>query len=70
MDNFNAEDGLKFTRSSRCVDANDCVEVARLKDGRIAIRLTSISASPALIATDNEWRAFVSGVKLGDFDQV
>jgi Domain of unknown function (DUF397) len=47
----------------------NCVEVARLQDGRIAVRDTKDrSIGPALIFTQPEWDAFLSGAKDGEFD--
>jgi uncharacterized protein DUF397 len=47
----------------------DCVEVAHLDDGGRAVRDTKDGgAGPVLLFTSSEWRAFVAGVKDGEFD--
>lgn len=55
-----------FTVSSFCSLGN-CVEVGRSPDGTILVRDTKDTAQ-ALAFTDEEWMAFVSGVKAGEFD--
>ncbi|OLT13845.1 DUF397 domain-containing protein [Pseudonocardia sp. CNS-139] len=45
-----------------------CVEVADLPDGRRAVRDTKdFGTGPILLFGPEEWRAFVAGVKSGDF---
>jgi hypothetical protein len=63
----NEFDNLKFRASSFCTSGG-CVEVALLSDGRVAVRDSKDGAKPAHIFTVEEWRAFVSGVKGGEFD--
>jgi hypothetical protein len=46
----------------------NCVEVAELPDGQVAIRNSRDAAGPALVFTPGEWTAFVSGARDGDFD--
>lgn len=46
----------------------DCVEVARLKTGEVAVRHSKAPDGPALVYTPSEVRAFLSGVKDGEFD--
>lgn len=47
----------------------NCVEVADLPDGGRLVRDTKLGeASPVLRYTADEWRAFVAGVKVGEFD--
>jgi predicted secreted Zn-dependent protease len=60
--------GLRWRRSTRC-STNSCVEVADLADGGAAIRDTKAGADgPILVFSGEEWRAFVAGVKAGEFD--
>jgi Domain of unknown function (DUF397) len=55
----------KSTRSG----ANGCVEVAFIDDGRIAVRDSKDrQRGPVLKFTAEEWRAFVGGVRGGEFD--
>lgn len=56
----------EFRVSSFC-SYGDCVEVGQLPGGSVAIRDTK-NRSVALEFTPEEWSAFVSGVKNGEFD--
>jgi hypothetical protein len=49
-------------------NGGDCVEVADLPDGSRAVRDSKDRSGPSLLFTPAEWRAFVEGVKLGEFD--
>lgn len=57
--------GSDWLRSSLC-GAGNCVEVASLGDG-VAVR-DSKGGTDLLVFTADEWRAFVGGVKIGEFD--
>jgi hypothetical protein len=46
----------------------NCVELAKLPDGGIAVRNSRFPDGPALIYTRDEIRALVLGVKDGEFD--
>ena len=46
----------------------NCVEIAQLADGQVAIRNSRHPAGPALVFSPDEWAAFVGGAKDGDFD--
>jgi len=46
----------------------NCVEIAHLPDGQVAVRNSRHSAGPALVFTSAEWAAFVGGARDGDFD--
>jgi hypothetical protein len=46
----------------------NCVEIAHLPDGQVAVRNSRHPAGPALVFTPGEWAAFVGGAKDGDFD--
>ncbi|WP_067965780.1 DUF397 domain-containing protein [Nocardiopsis trehalosi] len=48
--------------------SGNCVEVARLADGGIAVRNSRHPNGPALIYTPGEMTAFVQGAKQGAFD--
>ncbi len=54
-------------RKSSHSNANGCVEVARRSDG-IAVRDSKDSDGPVLLFTHHEWRAFLAGVRDGEFD--
>lgn len=60
--------GPRF-RVSSFSGGENCVEVARLEDGTIAVRHSrSATAGGGLVFTEDEWVAFVAGVKNGEFD--
>jgi len=55
-------------RKSGDSDTGGCVEVAALPGDGVQVRDTKDRAGGAQNYTDREWRAFVSGVKAGQFD--
>jgi hypothetical protein len=58
-------------RRSRMSGANgNCVEVATLESGEIAVRNSRFPNGPALIYTSAEMAAFLAGAKDGEFDDV
>jgi hypothetical protein len=48
----------------------ECVEVAQLPDGEIAVRNSRFPDGPALVYTRAEIAAFLAGAKDGEFDHV
>ena len=58
---------IEFRVSSFC-SFGSCVEVGRTPDGAVLVRDTKDRAQQALAFTDEEWAAFVAGVKAGEFD--
>lgn len=57
---------VKSSRSSS--NGGECVEVALLSGDRRGVRDSKDPSGPALVFTHSEWAAFVSGVKLGEFE--
>lgn len=57
-----------WRRSSLCVNAG-CVEVGAA-GGHVLVRDSKADASPVLVYTVDEWRAFLAGVKAGEFDDL
>lgn len=47
----------------------NCVEVADLPDGGIAVRHSKNPAGPIIEYTASEWDAFLQGAKAGEFDR-
>jgi hypothetical protein len=52
---------VKSTRSGPT--GGNCVEVAFIGDGQVAVRNSRHPAGPALVFTAAEWDAFVGGTK-------
>jgi hypothetical protein len=59
---------VRWGKSRRSSAQGNCVETARLSDGEVAVRNSRHPSGPALIFTQAEARAFLEGVKDGDFD--
>jgi hypothetical protein len=55
-------------RSSSFCGTGGCVEVAALADGRVAVRDSKDRDRSMQVYSAAEWRAFVAGVKNGEFD--
>lgn len=63
-------DGVVWRKSHFSNPSGNCVEVAALPDGGVAIRNSRDPQGPVLIYTPRELDAFVRGVKGGDFDDL
>jgi hypothetical protein len=60
---------VTWRKSSRSgPTGGNCVEIAQLSDGSVAVRNSRFPAGPALIFTTAEWNAFMGGAKDGEFD--
>jgi hypothetical protein len=53
---------------SRACSSDGCVEVAQLADGSVALRDSKDVGKAAHVFDRDEWTAFVTGVKNGEFD--
>jgi hypothetical protein len=53
---------------SRACSAAGCVEVAHLADGMVALRDSKDVTKAPHVFDSQEWSAFVSGVRNGEFD--
>jgi Domain of unknown function (DUF397) len=53
---------------SRACSTDGCVEVAHLAGGSVAVRDSKDARKPAHVFDREEWSAFITGVKGGDFD--
>ena len=57
-----------WRRSSWCAVNGSCVEVAKLPAGQVGVRDGKIgAASPVLAFSQPQWRAFLSGMRAGQF---
>ena len=56
-----------FQTSTFCA-SGACVEVAALDGDRVAVRDSKDLSKPPHVFTLDEWDAFVTGVKAGEFD--
>jgi uncharacterized protein DUF397 len=60
--------GAEWRKSRHSNAEGDCVEVAFLPDGRVALRDSKDAGTgPALLFTPREWAAFTAGVLDGEF---
>ena len=60
--------GMTWTKSSYSGAIGNCVEVAALAGGDIAMRNSRFPDGPALVYTRAEITAFLAGAKDGEFD--
>jgi hypothetical protein len=61
---------LTWQKSRRSNPSGNCVEMASLPGGGIAVRNSRDPNGPALIYTLDEITAFIAGARDGDFDNL
>lgn len=59
-----------WRKSRRSNPSGNCVELARLQSGEVAVRNSRHPSGPTLIYTPAEIEAFIGGAKDGDFDDL
>jgi hypothetical protein len=62
--------GAVWRKSSHSGYAGNCVEVAALRNGGVAVRNSRDPHGPALVYTRAEIAAFLAGVRDGEFDDL
>ena len=62
--------GVTWQKSGRSNPSGNCVELAKLPHGGIAVRNSRDPQGPALIYTRAEIEAFILGARDGDFDNL
>jgi hypothetical protein len=61
---------VRWLKSQYSNPNGECVEVASLPTGEIAMRNSRFPTGPVLVYTQAEITAFLAGAKDGEFDQV
>lgn len=59
---------VPFYKAQATVPNGNCVELAKLEGGNIAVRHSKNATGPAIIYTPAEMDAFFDGVRKGEFD--
>jgi hypothetical protein len=59
-----------WRKSRHSNPSGDCVQVAKLSDGQLAVRNSRHPAGAVLVFTPAEMSAFVRGAKDGEFDDL
>ncbi|MGW6412946.1 DUF397 domain-containing protein [Streptomyces vinaceus] len=62
--------GVVWIKSSASVGNGNCVEVASLAGGDVAVRNSRFPDGPALVFTAGEIEAFLRGAKDAEFDHL
>jgi Domain of unknown function (DUF397) len=60
---------LNWVKSSLSFSNGNCVEVASLAEGGVAVRNSRHPEGAVLAFTPDEWHAFIGGVHNGEFDR-
>ncbi|PRY02591.1 DUF397 domain-containing protein [Allonocardiopsis opalescens] len=62
--------GVMWQKSSYSNSQGNCVEMARLANGEVAVRNSRFPEGPALVYTKAEVDALIQGMKSGEFDDL
>ncbi len=63
------QDGSVWVKSSLSFANGNCVEVSDLGGGHVGVRNSRDADGAVLRFTPDEWRAFIGGVRNGEFDR-
>ncbi len=58
-------DSLAWRKSARSIGNGQCVEAARMADGRLAMRDSTDKAGPRILLSQGEWSDFLRRIKVG-----
>ena len=61
---------LRWRKSSASNPTGNCVELAELSDGAVAVRNSRNPSGPVLVYSRGELGAFLAGVRSGEFDDL
>jgi hypothetical protein len=61
--------GVRWLRAAASDAGGQCVEVAHLADGGVAVRDPADLATPPHVFTAFEWDCFLDGARKGEFDR-
>jgi Domain of unknown function (DUF397) len=61
---------VSWRKSRRSNPSGNCVELAELPDGQVALRNSRFPEGPVLVYTRAEIAALLGGVRDGDFDHL
>jgi hypothetical protein len=61
---------LEWRKASASAVTGNCVELAPLPNGGVAVRDSKDQHGPVLKFTKDEWAAFVSGMTAGEFESL
>ncbi|MFG2432947.1 DUF397 domain-containing protein [Streptomyces sp. NPDC048590] len=66
----NSLTGVEWRKSHHSNPSGNCVEMGVLPGGDVAVRNSRFPEGPALVYTREEVRAFLAGVRDGEFDSM
>ena len=58
----------RWVKATASAANGNCVEVSELELGAVGVRNSRDREGPVLRFTPEEWRAFIGGVRKGEFD--
>lgn len=64
------EPGLRWRKSSASTNNGNCIEMAPMRDGSVAVRDSKHPGGGMLVFTRAEVAAWLDGAKAGEFDDL
>ena len=68
LESGNIDTVTAWTKSSLSHVSGNCVEIADLSNGQVGMRHSKHVTGPVLGISSSEWKAFLGGIRNGDFD--